>query len=285
MSDHQHESPISTPKQLITVVILAFAIPITLIGFLVAYVTGGTHGNTSEMAKKPESVAERIKPVAAINLKDANAPKVFQTGEQVFKGLCISCHGAPGIATAPKLGDVAAWAPRLKDGLEGLTREAIKGNAKGMPAKGGNPDLDDYEVALAVAYMTNASGAKFKEPTAPAPAAKKDDIKTAAAPAVAAAVVIPPPAAAAAPVTASAAGASGKALYDQACTVCHAAGVANAPKFGDKAAWAPRIATGIDALTQSVIKGKGAMPPKGTAMAASDADLKAAVTYMVGAAK
>ena len=77
----------------------------------------------------------------------------------------------------------------------------------------------------------------------------------------------------------------GKALYDQACTVCHAAGVANAPKFGDKAAWGPRIATGIDALTQSVIKGKGAMPPKGTAMAASDADLKAAVAYMVGAAK
>ena len=283
MSDHQHESPISTPKQLITVVILAFVIPIALIGFLVAYVTGGTHGDTSEAAKKPESVAERIKPVAAINLKDANAPKVFQTGEQVFKGLCISCHGAPGIATAPKLGDVAAWAPRLKDGLEGLTREAIKGNAKGMPAKGGNPDLDDYEVALAVAYMANASGAKFKEPAAPAPMAKPAEAAIAAAPA-AAAVVIPPPAAAA-PVIASAAGAPGKALYDQACTVCHAAGVANAPKFGDKAAWAPRIAAGIDAMTQSVIKGKGAMPPKGTAMAASDADLKAAVTYMVGAAK
>ena len=282
MSDDQHESPISTPKQLITVVILSFAIPITLIGFLVAYVTGGTHGNSSETANKPEAVAERIKPVAAINLKDANAPKVFQTGEQVFKGLCISCHGAPGIATAPKLGDVAAWASRLKDGLEGLTRDAIKGTAKGMPAKGGNPDLDDYEVALAVAYMANASGAKFKEPAAPAPMAKPAEAKTAAAPA-AGAVVIPPPAAT--PVTASAAGAPGKALYDQTCTVCHAAGVANAPKFGDKAAWAPRIATGIDALTQSVIKGKGAMPPKGTAMAASDADLRAAVTYMVGAAK
>ena len=283
MSDHQHESPISTPKQLITIVILAFVIPITLIGFLVAYVTGGKHGDTSEAAKKPETVAERIKPVAAINLKDANAPKVFQTGEQVFKGLCFSCHGAPGIATAPKMGDTAAWAPRLKDGLEGLTREAIKGNAKGMPAKGGNPDLDDYEIALAVAYMANASGAKFKEPAAPAPMAKPAEATTAVAP-VAAAVVIPPPAAAA-PVTASAGGASGKALYDQACTVCHAAGVANAPKFGDKAAWAPRVAAGIDVLTQSVIKGKGAMPPKGTAMAASDADLKAAVTYMVGAAK
>jgi cytochrome c5 len=73
-------------------------------------------------------------------------------------------------------------------------------------------------------------------------------------------------------------------LYSVSCIACHAAGVAGAPKFGDKAAWAPRIATGLDALTASVIKGKGAMPPKG-ASAASDADLRAAVEYMVAAAK
>ena len=279
MSD-QHESPIKTPKQLITIVILAFVIPISLIGFLVAYVTGGKQGASSETAQKPQSVAERIKPVAAMNLKDANAPKVFQTGEQVFKGLCISCHGAPGIATAPKLGDTAAWAPLIKQGLESLTKDAIKG-IRGMPARGGNPDLDDHEIALAITHMANGSGGKFKEPVAPAPAAKKDE--TAAAPAAPAAV-IPAPVMAAVAVPA-AAGVPGKALYDQACTVCHAAGVANAPKFGDKTAWAPRIATGIDALTQSVIKGKGAMPAKGTAMSASDADIKAAVTYMVGAAK
>ena len=67
--------------------------------------------------------------------------------------------------------------------------------------------------------------------------------------------------------------------------VCHAAGVANAPKLGDKAAWEPRIKTGMDTLYASVLKGKGAMPPKGTAMASSDADIKAAVDYMVGTAK
>jgi cytochrome c5 len=287
MSD-QHDTPIKTPKQLITIVILAFVIPISLIGFLVAYVTGGKHGAASETAQKPQSVAERIQPVAAVNVKDANAPKVFQTGEQVFKGLCISCHGAPGIATAPKMGDNAAWAPRLKDGLEGLTREAIKGNAKGMPAKGGNPDLDDYEIALAVVYMTNASGAKFKEPAAPAAMPVVAAASGAAATPAASAPAVVIPAAAAAPVVATApagGAATGKALYDQACSVCHAAGVANAPKFGDKAAWAPRIASGIDALTQSVVKGKGAMPAKGTAMSASDADIKAAVAYMVGAAK
>ena len=284
MSD-QHASPIKTPKQLITIVILAFVIPISLIGFLVAYVTGGKHGASSEIAaQQPQSVAERIKPVAAVTVKDANAPKVFQTGEQVFKGLCISCHGAPGIASAPKMGDNAAWAPLIKEGLDSLTKDAVKGTTKGMPPKGGNPDLDDHEIALAIVYMANASGGKFTAPAAPAPVTKKDDAKAAEAPA-AAAVVIPPPVVAAAASAAPAAGGSGKALYDQACAVCHVAGVANAPKFGDKAAWATRLSTGVDGLTQTVIKGKGAMPPKGGATAASDADLKAAVTYMVNAAK
>ena len=74
------------------------------------------------------------------------------------------------------------------------------------------------------------------------------------------------------------------ALYSQVCSTCHAAGIAGAPKLGDKAAWAPRIAQGIDALTASAIKGKGAMPPKGGA-SASDADIKALVTYMVNASK
>ncbi|MDB5860504.1 MAG: putative Cytochrome c, partial [Ramlibacter sp.] len=82
----------------------------------------------------------------------------------------------------------------------------------------------------------------------------------------------------------AAAGGSGEALYKQTCQVCHAAGVANAPKFGDKAAWAPRIAQGLPALYNTALKGKGAMPPKGGSPA-PDADVKAAVDYMVGAAK
>ena len=78
---------------------------------------------------------------------------------------------------------------------------------------------------------------------------------------------------------------AGKALYEKACMACHVAAVAGAPKFGDKTAWAPRIKLGVDALTASVIKGKGAMPPRGAAGGASDADIKAAVQYMVNAAK
>ena len=168
MSDH-HESPIKTPKQLITVILLSFAVPIALIGFLVAYVTGGKHGDAPQ-ASKPEAVAERIKPVAAVTLRDANAPKVFLSGEQVYKANCAACHDT-GAANAPKFGDKVRWAPLIKEGFDGITADAIKGTAKGMPPKGGNPDLDDIEVARAVAFMANASGAGFKEPAAPAAAA------------------------------------------------------------------------------------------------------------------
>jgi cytochrome c5 len=80
-------------------------------------------------------------------------------------------------------------------------------------------------------------------------------------------------------------GATGQKVYKQSCQACHANGVANAPKPGDKAAWAPRIATGMDAMLATAIKGKGAMPPKGTCMGCSDDDLKAAIEYMVSQSK
>lgn len=80
-------------------------------------------------------------------------------------------------------------------------------------------------------------------------------------------------------------GADGKGTYDKVCSVCHAAGVAGAPKFGDKAAWAPRIATGMAALDNSALKGKNAMPPKGGMGNLPDGDVVAAVDYMVKAAK
>ncbi len=77
----------------------------------------------------------------------------------------------------------------------------------------------------------------------------------------------------------------GKAIYDASCQACHAAGAAGAPKLGDKAAWAPRLGAGTGALTASAIKGKGAMPPKGGNLSLADADVKAAVEYMVSQAK
>jgi cytochrome c5 len=79
--------------------------------------------------------------------------------------------------------------------------------------------------------------------------------------------------------------ADGKTTFDTVCTACHSTGAAGAPKFGDKAAWAPRIAQGKNALYASVLKGKGAMPPKGGNTALSDDAVKAAVDYMTAAAK
>jgi cytochrome c5 len=77
----------------------------------------------------------------------------------------------------------------------------------------------------------------------------------------------------------------GKQIYDATCMVCHAAGVAGAPKIGDKAAWAPRLKEGMPAVYAIAMKGKGAMPPKGGNAGLSEADVKAAVDYMVGKVK
>lgn len=109
------------------------------------------------------------------------------------------------------------------------------------------------------------------------------DPAQAAAPAAAQVVVAAPAAA----VSAAPAGgaAKGKSIYDASCAACHGAGIAGAPKTGDKAAWAPRLKTGKEALYASVIKGKGAMPPKGGNAALADADVKAAVDYLAGLAR
>jgi cytochrome c5 len=234
-------------------------------------------------------VAERIRKVGTVEIRDANRP--LATGEQVFKAQCTACHTA-GVAGAPKVGDAAAWAARIKTGFDALVTSALKGKAA-MPAQGGG-DFGDVEIARAVAYMANAAGATFPEPSAPAAAGAS---APAAAAAPAAAPAAPAPAAAAAPAAApaavaaatpapaaAAAGGNGEAVYKQVCVACHAAGVAGAPKVGDKAAWAPRIAQGLPAMVTSAIKGKNAMPPKGGS-AAPDADIKAAVEYMVGQSK
>ncbi len=109
------------------------------------------------------------------------------------------------------------------------------------------------------------------------------DPSQAAAPAVQVAVTAPTSAVSAAP--AGGDSAKGKSIYDASCAACHGAGVAGAPKAGDKAAWAPRLKTGVDAMVASVIKGKGAMPPKGGNAALADADIKAAVDYLTGLVK
>jgi cytochrome c5 len=282
MSDHAHDShtgPIKTPAQLLWTSFFSFVAPIFIIIGLVYYVT--SDNKPAAGAVDPElATAQRIQRVGSVELRDANRP--LASGEAVYTAQCATCHAA-GLAGAPKFGDAGAWGPRLGQGFEALLNSALKGKGA-MGAQGGGA-FGDVEIGRAVVHMANAAGGKLTEPTVAPPAAAADAGTTATAPAAAPALVTavaasPAPAAAAS--TASAGG--GEALYKQACTVCHAAGVAGAPKFGDKAAWATRIGQGADALTTSVIKGKNAMPPKGGS-AASDADIKSAVEYMLAAVK
>jgi cytochrome c5 len=295
MSDahNEHQSIIRTPKQLIAAVAGFFLVIVIGIILLVSFATSNKLTGAGTESQSAEAVTARLRPVAdeGFTLKDVNAPKVLQSGQAVYTAVCAACH-ATGAAGSPKFGDAAAWGPRIAQGFDTLVQHAISG-IRAMPAKGGNPDLDDIEVARAVAYMANQGGAKFKEPEAPAgapaTAAAQAAAPAAAAPAAAAPAAAPAPApapAAAAPAVASVD--TGKALYTSTCSACHGAGIAGAPKFGDKAAWAPRIKQGSAVLYEHALKGfqgkSGMMPPKGGSTA-PDADVKAAVDYMASAAK
>ncbi|MEO8935981.1 MAG: c-type cytochrome [Burkholderiaceae bacterium] len=308
MSDQHNQSLIKTPKQLIVTIVAAFLVPIVIIVLLVGYVTSARKTGAGSEGMTAEATEARVAPVAKFELVDTNAPRELKAGKDVYGAVCTTCHGA-GIAGAPKFGDAAAWGPRIAQGAATLYEHAIKGyqgKAGVMPAKGGNTDLDDVEVERAVVYMANAGGAKFPEPAAPekaavaaAPAApalpQADPAVVAAIAAINAGTKGTTPAAPAAATTVAlatpaAAGdnGAGKKLYDSVCMVCHAGGIAGAPKFGDKAAWAPRIAQGLDTLYQHAINGyqgkNGVMPAKGGSNAPDD-DVKAAVRYITDAAK
>ena len=315
MSDNAHEAHtglIKTPKQLFWSSVAAFVLPVFIIIGLVYYVTSANKlaPGASDVQR---SVAERLQKIGTVEIRDANRP--LASGEEVYKAQCTACH-ATGVSGAPKSGNAAEWAPRIALGYDALLTSALKGKGAMAPQGGGN--FSDLEIGRAVVYMANAAGAKFAEPAAPAGAAS--GAASAAEPAAAAAPApAAEPASAAAPASAPAAEASaaapaaaasaaapaavvtaaapaaaaaattsdpavGKALYEKSCTVCHAAGVAGAPKSGNKEEWAPRIAKGMDALYKSSIEGLNAMPPRG-ASTATDDEIKAAVDYMVNAAR
>lgn len=111
-----------------------------------------------------EGIAERIKPLAVVEVSPQGVSGEEQTGEQVVASSCAACH-ASGALNSPKIGDNASWKARIAQGYDMLVKHAIEG-VRTMPARGGNPDLTNNEVAKAVVYMANQSGAKF--PTLPA---------------------------------------------------------------------------------------------------------------------
>ncbi len=166
--DGPHEGPIRTPKQLMWAVIASFLVPIVIIILLANFVNLGSKTGAGSDGMSAEAVAKRIQRVGAVEIRDASGPAVLRTGEEVYKAQCTACHAA-GAAGAPKTGDAAAWAPRIKTGYEALLNSALKGKGA-MGAQGGG-DFSDVEIGRAVVYLANGAGAKFEEPKAPAAAA------------------------------------------------------------------------------------------------------------------
>jgi cytochrome c5 len=166
--DAPHEGPIRTPQQLIATVIASFVVPVVAIILLVNYVDFGAKPAAGSDAFSAESVAQRLARVGSVELRDPSAPRVLKTGEQVYLAVCTACHAA-GAAGAPKTGDAAAWAPRIKTGYEALLTSVVKG--KGAMAALGGGEYSDTELGRAVVYLANKSGGNLPEPAVPAPAA------------------------------------------------------------------------------------------------------------------
>lgn len=144
--------------------IVLLALPVAVVGSLVVYYKAQDAAPAASMSEA--AVMARLQKVGALQLGEAS--REVKTGEQVYNAQCTTCHAA-GLVGAPKLADVAAWAPRVKNGYDALLASALKGKGN-MGAQGGAA-FSDYEVGRAVVYMSNAGGAKFDEPTAPKGAA------------------------------------------------------------------------------------------------------------------
>ena len=163
-AEEDHTGPIKNPKQLLIAVFFSFVVPIFAIIGLVYYVVSDAKpaAGTVNMEK---TIAQRLQKVGAVEIRDAN--RELKGGEAVYNAQCTTCHAA-GLAGAPKFGDVALWAPRIKTGYEALLTSALKG--KGAMAAQGGGDFEDLEIARAVVYLANSAGAKFDAPKAAAPA-------------------------------------------------------------------------------------------------------------------
>ncbi len=161
----EHSSFIKTPQQLILVVVLAFVVPITLILLIITLVLSKPSADPAALSAP--AVAARIQPVGRVEFGGAaGAASGPRSGEEIVKAACGACH-IPGIANAPKIGDQAAWGKLASQGLPALMKVAISGKGA-MPARGGVSGLSDLELARAIVYMANQSGANLEEPAAPA---------------------------------------------------------------------------------------------------------------------
>jgi cytochrome c5 len=167
-------------------------------------------------------------------------------GKPTYEVYCAACH-AMGAGGAPKYGDPNSWQPILKQGVSAIYANAIHG-IRGMPAKGACLSCTEDEIKQAVDYMTAAVTGK-----------------TAKAVLVLKKLTL----------------ADGERIYEKNCSVCHNVGFQNAPKPGDIAAWKPWVAAGFLETYQNVLQGRKGHLPQGGCVHCSDADLIAAVQYMM----
>jgi len=190
-------------------------------------------------------VANCLLPLAAIVSCALPVQAAERSGKEVVDTVCTACH-ATGKDGAPKLDDRAAWAQRASKGLDKLTKNAIEG-VRNMPAHGGQAALTDLEMSRAVGYMV--SGGKAVDTNKPYSSPKTR---------------------------------SGDQVVQERCQECHATGKNGAPKLGDMEAWKPRLKNGVEPLFKSAIGGHNGMPARGGLANLSDAEIKAAVEFMVG---
>lgn len=254
MSDH-HQMTKTTPKDFLVATLGGLFAPGLTIFMIVMLFLGIQHnmGETDAAPVAEKAVQARIQSFGQSLAVDPNIPKVELTGEQVYNEICAGCH-ASGALGSPKFKEKADWSKRISQNYETLLDHALKGFNK-MPARGGDPDLSDMEVARGIVFMTNAAGANFQ------PILKKE-------------------------VEPSAADlARGKSVYAENCASCHDTGVTGAQKLTDAKAWAPLIKEGKDFLYAAAINGSFGGPAKGGNLKLSDADTKLAVDFMVAEVK
>ncbi len=268
-----------------------------------------THENDTLMRN---ALLQRIQPVGGVRtsadelpvaapMAVADASTAPRSGEELVGGVCAACHQA-GVGGAPLLGDEEAWAERRELGLDALVASVINGKGS-MPARGGS-DYTDEEIRLSVQHIalfeTDAAAAPEAAPEAVSEDASEATTEPEATPeadaesAEAAAPVEDTTATTAvaeestsAPETEWVVGqapanlpAHVKTTVDGVCSGCHIAGVAGAHKIGDTAAWEAVAEVGLEALTASVIAGKGVMPPRGGS-ALTDSEIAIAIQYLV----
>ena len=153
MSDNDQKHQVSSTLQPMIVIFGLCLVLATIVAFIYAK-------PVEEVAAPVANVAENIKPVAVVEVAPVVEGGAERTGAEIVQAACAACH-VSGMLNAPMIGNKDQWAPRIALGYETLVKHAIEG-IRSMPARGGNADLTDDEVASAVADMANSAGANFK---------------------------------------------------------------------------------------------------------------------------